>query len=165
MITIYIHITAQEIQQRAEQETAEIGKRRLDQQGNSLLEQLIMDSEYQLLFRNYFREACVQALDKCQAYTKHRLSPTGEDDNDTTRKDEDFFATLRLPDTFSIPAANLIDRDIYNHLLACVLYRWFEFKLPQEAQIFRERSKENLRLLASHLEARTRPFCRPYRPI
>lgn len=160
-----IWITAREIQKRVEHETTDLAKNRTDRQNLPLLDQLILDADQTLLFRTYFREACTIAHDKCAAYTKHFPAYNGEDDADTTRLDEDFYAVLLMPETFPISASQAIDRAIYNHLIAHVIYRWLELKLPDEARIFKLRSEQNLFDLSSRLERRTVPLVRPYPPL
>lgn len=160
-----IFISAKEIQQRVEHETVLIAKQRTDQQGRPLYDQLVMDADSALLFRSCFREAATKAQDKCAAYTKNSPASNGEDDANVMQADEDFYAILALPETFPLSVSCLIDQAVYNHLIAWVLFRWYETKLPAEAQIFRLRSEQNLSDLTSRLERRTAPVQRPCRPF
>lgn len=165
MKIIDIWIPAKEIQKRVEHETTDLAKGRTDQQGKPIFDILIMDTDQNLLFRTYFREAAAIAHDKCSAYTKHSPACIGEDDADVTHLDEDFYIILAMPDTFSIPTSSLIDRAIYNHLIAWTIFRWLETKLPNEAQLFRLRSEQSLSDLSTRMERRTTLLQRPYRPI
>lgn len=156
-------ITAKTIFQQVQHETTLIALTCTDQQGQQLYTRYVMDSDHLLLFRSYFQEARANTLTKFTAYTKHQPLPNGEDTDDTTGKDEDFFVTLLLPADFPTASASLLHNLIYEHLTAWTLYRWFETKLPQEAAIFRQRAQQKLNEIPGILEHRIRPARRRYR--
>lgn len=164
MKIIDLWISAKEIQKRVEHETTNLAKDRAGQPGFTF-DNLVMDADQTLLFRTYFREACTKANDKCSAYTKFSPACQGEDDADITHLDEDFYIILAMPETFPVATSSLIDQAIYNHLIAFVIYRWLEIKLPNEAQLFRLRSEQNLSDLSSRLERRATLLKRSYRPF
>lgn len=163
MKQIDLWITAKTIFRQAQHETAEIAQRRTDQQGQTLYSQLVMDSDHTLLFRSYFREACANILTKCTPYIKYRPFPNGENTDDVTGKDEDFFLTLSLPPTFPTTSASILHNTAYEHLISWVLYRWYETKLPTEATIFRQRAEQKRNEIASIIEHRIHPPRRRYR--
>lgn len=157
-----IYITSKTIFQRSQHEITELARRRTDQQGHTLYPLLVMDDDHYLIFRDYFREASAQIKEKCTAYIKNNPVILGEDTNDITGMDENLFLTLHLPQTFSTIMAQNIHNAIYNFLIAWVIYRWLEYKLPQEAILFRQKADTHLSNLNTLLEIRIRPVRRPY---
>lgn len=158
-----ISITQKTIRQQVEHEITVLAKRRADQQGTPLYDQIVLDADHYLLFRSYFHEAAAQIAAHLTAYTKHQHRPLGEDTPDITGKDEDFFITLTMPDTFPHSTAHIIHNTIYGYITAWIIYRWLETKLPQEALLFRQKAEEKRRDLNFRLEIRTVPVRRPYR--
>lgn len=163
MKIIDLWITVKTIFLQVQHESVEIAKRRTNQQGQTLYSQLVMDSDHTLLFRNYFQEARTNILTKYTAYTKYHPTTNGEDTDNITGKDEDFFVTLILPFTFPPHSVPILHNITYEYLITWVLYRWFETKLPNEALLLRQRAELKLNEITSILEHRTHPSRRRYR--
>ena len=163
MKTIDIWIKARQIAERVEHETTVLALACKNRGQQQIYDNIIMDTDQLLNFRTYFKEAVATVQDKCSPYTRHNRPSQGEDDQDTTRLDEDLYIILHMPDQFPDITAAAVDKAIYNYLIAWVIFRWLEVKLPQEAQPFRIRAEQNLSGLSSRLERRTTPFRRPYR--
>lgn len=163
MKALDIWIKAKEIAERVEQETTLLALIYLKRGQSQIYDNIVMDADTLLIFRTYFKEASEKVRDKCLAYSKYNRTEKGEDDNNITQLDEDFFLTLHLPDNFPNIIASGIDRAIFAYLTFFVIYRWLETKLPQEALLFKTRSDQNLIDLSSRLEIRYKPLKRPYR--
>lgn len=163
MKTLDIWITGKEIQQRVENETAIIARGQKDDKGNSLFSSFVFDEDQYSLFRVYFKEAAEKAIDKCSAYIRNMPVRLGEDDEDARHLDEDFYAILEMPREFSNVEAAGVNQAIYQHLIAFVVYRWLESKIPNLSTVYFNRSEQNLQDLSSRLERRVRPFRRSCR--
>lgn len=163
MILIDIWISSAEIRRRVEHETINLAKIYQSQGQGHLMDSIILDQDQLLIFRTFFKEAIETVNDKCSPYIRQNTIQRGEEYENTTKLDEDFYTILNMPDTFAQQATSGIDRAIYNYLVSWVIYRWLEAKLPNEAQTFKQRADKNLENLSMRLERRIKPLRRPYR--
>lgn len=129
------------IQQDVKQETSLIAERRFSvnrQTGETtpLYEQLVMDEEYDYLFRRLFSEAQAQVLSaipsRCVEETPTDLLPyliehREYDDN------KDWLLVLKPAKSFPMQYRKALDSEIEGMLVDYICYRWLETKSAEDA--------------------------------
>lgn len=130
------------IQQDVKQETSLIAERRTAvnrQTGEEkpLYEQLVMDEEYDYLFRRLFGEAQAEVMaaipSRCLRETPTDLKPLvlehrEYDDN------RDWLLVLHTPEAFSRQYRKALDSTIEGLLVDYICWRWLETKSAEDAQ-------------------------------
>lgn len=124
------------------QEASLFAERQFDENGEPLFDKLVFDEEYDeymTLFRTLFFDA--------QAEVSAALSAHMEiDDGDAfyfeerdTSENRDYELTLLLPEDVRKNVIKAISIKIRQFLVAYILYRWFETKMPNISAIYFER--------------------------
>ena len=139
-----------DIQRAVEEETALLGERRWyetkDGERIERLGELVMDGEYDNLFRRYFDDACGQVTlmmpRKLIRHTVTDLKP-GILEGQHIGKDRDFFLEIILPITFPVQYRGGVNALIGSFLVDYICWRWLETKLPEESQTYAARAKES----------------------
>lgn len=137
------------IQQDVKQETSLIAERRFavnkkTGEETPLYEQLVMDEEYDYLFRRLFNEAQAAVISvipsRCLKDTPTDLKPLLEhreyDDN------KDWLLVLRAPERFAPQYRKALDSEIEGLLVDLICFRWLETKSPEDAQGYFVRSEQ-----------------------
>lgn len=153
MILTYIQ-THDTILKAVKLESTLLAERRNDQQGNSMFDDLVFDEEYLILFRDLFFDARANVTSACTAYMKDVSDITLFDTNNF-EQDKDFSIQLKLPDTFVIAVNNSVDSKMKSYLVAYIMYRWLETKLPNESVVYLTRATTHLQDMKRYLEMRT----------
>ena len=118
------------------QESSLLAERKTDSKGNTLFEALVFDEEYLVKFRELFFDAQAEILKSVSAYLAD--SSSAYQDLSDFWENRDFFLALNLCDGFKL--SRTVDFSINQFLIAYIMYRWLETKLPDEASVYLERS-------------------------
>jgi hypothetical protein len=140
-------------------ESSYLAKRKSDAQGNDLLDILVFDEEYLVLFRSLFFSTRSKLTSACSAYLKLPDDPAYFDSQDFSTE-KDYVIQLFMPSTFLMPIRESIAIEMKDYIIAYIMYRWLETKLPNEAGIYKVRSNEHLDELKKYLGMRTKPTIR-----
>ena len=160
MIVVYIH-THDDIQKTVKRETSLIAVRRQDKEGNSLLDELVMDEAYEIAFRDYFLDARANVTMACSAYIRE-FEDTDFFENDNFYQDKDFVIHLDIPN-FITALNDSISTKMHMYLSLYIMYLWMETKLPEEAQIYLQRANVYLGDMKRLLEMRGARTIKPTR--
>jgi hypothetical protein len=141
LIFIYPH---DDIFQDVKQESSYLAERMSDKEGNSLFESLVFDEEYLTLFRQLFSDARSQVTPALSAYMKDIPAEAEFYEAQDFTKDRNYEIILAMPDDFNFHLAKPVDAKIRQFLIAYILYRWLETKLPEQAFIYQARAEKIL---------------------
>lgn len=164
---VFFTYTHDNIQKLVEQETAYIAERRTKvlPDGNSveMLDELVMDEEYDVLFKRYFLAAHAKVIENIPvAYLKNMptdLTPVFREFPDF-RQDRDSAIWLDMPCTWPLQVKKSVDIKIQEYFVDYICWRWFETKSPQDAATFSLRLDETMQEIKLLLSKRTRPLRR-----
>ncbi len=158
MVLFFIY-THDKIQKGVKLETSLLAERRFetDKNGNkkSLFEMLVMDEEYDILFKRLFNQAHADVI---LAIPNAYLRETPTDMQELYSEfpdfsvDRDFSLWLNMSDSFTLQNKKSIDIKIEEYLIADIVYRWLETKSPNDAKAYlvrREKCAEDIRKLLS----------------
>ncbi|MCL2650322.1 MAG: hypothetical protein FWD60_04745 [Candidatus Azobacteroides sp.] len=122
------------------QEASLLAIRRTDADGNNLFEQLVFDEAYLILFRQLFFEAQAEVTVAFSGYMKD--VPTEADYFETQDffENRDYVFYLVMPDDWNFHLFKPVDIKVKEYLIAYIMYRWLETKLPQEAATYLQRA-------------------------
>lgn len=149
---IYSHDS---IFQGVKQESSLSYKNKVDQDGNNLFEQLVFDEAYFPKFRELFFDAQAEITPALSAYMKEiPVEPAFHEYQDFS-KDRDYTFYLLMPEDFDRHMIHPIDIKIRQFIIAYIMYRWLEIKLPSDAAIFAERAAKVKDEAKELLERRT----------
>ena len=143
--------------QSVKQESSLLAERKFDANGESLFEQLVFDEEYPVLFRQLFFEAQAEVTVALSGYMKDvPVEPDYFETQDFT-KDTDYIVCLSVPKDWNFHLAKPVDIKVKEFIVAYILYRWLETKLPEEASVYLRRAQSVLEDAKGMLEKRTKP--------
>jgi len=151
MTLLYIH-THDDIQKTVKRETSLLAVRRKDQEGNTLLDELVMDEAYEIAFRDYFLDARANVTMACSAYIRN-FEDTDFFENDNFDLDKDFEIHLEI-ENFITALNDSISTKMHMYLATYIMYLWLETKLPEEAQVYLHRANVYLADMKRLLEMR-----------
>lgn len=140
------------------QESSLLAVRQYDKEGDGLFEKLVFDEEYLRLFRSLFFEAQAEVTPALSAYMKDvPVEPEYFEVRDFS-KDRDYIFYLAMPDDWNFHLTNPVDTKVREFLVAYIMYRWLETKLPEEATVYLNRASDVLENAKNLLEKRTKPI-------
>lgn len=150
---IYFIFSHDSIQKAVKQETSLLAERKtIDTQNGerSFFEELVMDEEYDILFRRLFLEAHAEIMKiippKFLNSTPTDLSSTFTEFQDF-RQDRDFALWLNTKCDFTEQYKKSIGIKIQQFLVDYICWRWLETKSPQDAITYYSRLNKNLLLI------------------
>ena len=144
------------------QETSLLAERKFDEDNNSLFEELVFDEEYLIKFRELFFDAQAEVTPALSAYMRDIPVEGGYFEEQDFSSDRDYIFNLLMPDDWNFHLVKPVDIKIRQFLIAYIVYRWLETKLPQEALIYQQRAKDVLQDAKVLLDKRTRPIRREH---
>ena len=145
------------------EESSYLAERKYDQNDNTLFEELVFDEEYLTKFRELFFDAQAEVTPAVSAYMKELPLNPGYFETQDFSEDRDYVISLVMPDDFNAHMAKPIDIKIKQFLIAYIMYRWLETKLPEEAATYLQRATRVLSEAKALLEKRTKPERRAHR--
>lgn len=152
LIFIYSH---DNIFQGVKQESSLSYKNKVDKDGNNLFEQLVFDEAYLPKFRELFFDAQAEVNPALSAYMREiPVEPAYHEIQDFS-KDRDYTFHLLMPYDYDGHMTHSIDIKIRQFIIAYIMYRWLEIKLPSDAGIYFERSERVKDKARELLERRT----------
>jgi hypothetical protein len=162
MLLLFIY-THDNIQKAVKQETSLLAERRYgetDAGGRApLLDELVMDEEYDVLFKRYFNSAHASLLSaipaRYVAETPTDLESVFTEFPDFTQ-DRDFCLFVRLPDDFPEQYRKSIDYKLEQYMIDYVCYRWLETKSPEDGVSYYSRLNDTLNDVTTMMSRRLR---------
>lgn len=151
MILTYIH-TSEGILKAVKQESSLLAVRRTDEQGTPTFDQLVFDEGYMILFRELFFDARANVVSACSTYMKDMIDTTAFEASNFN-KDVDFAIQLNV-EGFITAFNDSVDIKMRAYIVAYIMYRWLETKLPKEAEIYLMRATTHLHDMVRFLEMR-----------
>ena len=169
--TIELRINYKFILDRVEEQSTMIWRTTLDKEGNHLPEAVILNEEYQALFKSLFETVKADLIQIYSPYARQTLSRpylvTGtigsfgyNDDDDTSISD--MLVTMYLPQNFAQENALGIDTYSKNYMVEQILSNWFLDKEVNIASIYNDKSKVSKTNLIRCLESNITYLKRPY---
>jgi len=160
LIFIFSH---DNIFQGVKQESSQLAIRKSDKDGNPMFEQIVFDEAYLPKFRELFFDAQAEVTPAVSRYMRDIPAEPEYFETQDFSKDRDYTFSLLMPDDFNMHMAKPIDIKIKQFLVAYIMYRWLETKLPEESAIYMERANTVLSEAKGLLERRTKPIRRKHR--
>jgi hypothetical protein len=155
IVFIYPH---DDIFRDVKQESSYLAERKTDENGNPLFEQIVFDEEYLTLFRILFSDARADVTSALSAYTKDvPQGPERFEIRDFT-DDGNYEIGLAMPDDFTVSLTKPVEAKIRQYIIAYILFRWLETKLPLEAEIYFRRLGKTLSDIKEMLNRRSGPI-------
>ena len=109
---------------------------------------LVMDEEYETMFRRLFSEASAELMTvipvRLVQHTPTDLLPVFNEFPDFS-KDRDFVLFLAMPHNFAPQYKHSIDALIQRFLIDYICWRWFETKSPVDAETYFNRLEKTKR--------------------
>ena len=137
------------------QESALYAERKSSETGDPLFEQLVFDEEYELKFRELFFDAQANVLDRFSPYLRYTAEPDTEIfEEANVDRDRDFTFALLMPSDYNTHYNKMVSIKTREFLVAYIMYRWLETKVPQEAGIYKDRADSTLIDARAYLEKR-----------
>lgn len=154
MIQIFTS-TQEEIQKAVAMESSILGVRTKDNNGDTMLDELVLDQAYELFLRQYFLDARSRLIMDFQAYTKNIDPGTVYFDSEDATSYTDFVFAVDLPETFNKNMLIPITTNIKEFIVAYIMYRWLETKMPNIAGVYKSRTDAIVEVLKTLFNART----------
>lgn len=149
--------------QGVKQESSQLAIRKSDKDGNPMFEQIVFDEAYLPKFRELFFDAQAEVTPAVSRYLRDiPVEPEYFETQDFS-KDIDYTFNLIMPDDFNMHMAKTADIKIKQFIIAYIMYRWLETKLPEESDIYMERANTVLSEAKGLLERRLKPIRRKHR--
>lgn len=149
--------------QGVKQESSQLAIRKSDRDGNPLFEQIVFDEAYLPKFRELFFDAQAEVIPAVSRYMRDIPSEAEYFEHTDFTKDRDYTFSLLMPRDFNMHMAKPVDIKIKQFLIAYIMYRWLETKLPEEAATYMERANMVLMEAKGALERRIKPIRRNHR--
>lgn len=121
------------------EESSQLAIRKTDKDGNPLFDNLVFDEAYFITFRRLFFDAQAEVLSSLEAYIPDE--DIGFFEPEDFSKDVNFSFNLCLPEDFKRSMSKPIEIKVRQFILAYIMYRWLETKLPDEAGVYLRRSE------------------------
>jgi uncharacterized membrane-anchored protein YjiN (DUF445 family) len=132
---------ADNIFQDVKREASYYAERKFDNAGESLFEQLVFDEEYTGKFRELFLDARAEIAPLLAPFAKN-VPVAGYFEQTDFTDDVNAEFQIAVADDFPDVMIRPVDTKIREYLIAYIMYRWLETKIPQEAQIYYMRMQE-----------------------
>lgn len=137
------------------QESSLLAIRRKDENGDGLFDQLVFDEAYLILFRELFFDAQAEVTPALSGYMKDIPVEFDFFETQDFSKDRNYIFYLFMPDDWNFHLYKPVDIKIKQFIVAYIMYRWLETKLPQEAVTYLERANSVLDDIKGLLNKRT----------
>jgi len=144
--------THDEIFKGVKQESSLLAVRLHEAPGTPIFEEIVFDEDRLILFRDLFFDARSNVESACSAYFCAQDDVVF--DSQDFSLDKDFTLQLHIHD-FLQQMANNVSMKMKYYLIAYVMYRWLETKLPNEAATYYARAETHLQDMKRYLEMRT----------
>lgn len=158
-----LYIDYQQLCMMVERETSEVARRERDKDGNSLYEDLVMDSQYNDILNFAVKKAGAVINDTLSAYLDPNTTYIYE--NGSIINDESLRYSLIFPPTFIRSNIPGINTSIHQYIVSYVCHEWYSAKLPEIAELYRVRMDAALQDIKHRLNMRVKPITRPYKII
>ena len=137
------------------QESSLYAERKRSEAGDVLFDELVFDEEYLTKFRELFFDAQANVLDRYSPYLNYLPDPPEEIFEEVdTEKNIDFAFSLLMPCDYNHHYNKMVSVKTREYIVAYIMYRWLETKVPQEAAIYKDRADRVLIDARAYLEKR-----------
>jgi hypothetical protein len=140
LILIYPH---DHILEDVKQESSLLAVRKRDRQGfsvdvddNSYFDLLVFDEDYFIKFRELFFDAQAEVIHVLSTCTRDVPAEGAYVDEKDFSRNRNFRLALLMPDEWNVHLSKALDSKVREFLIAYIMYRWLETKLPDEAATF-----------------------------
>jgi hypothetical protein len=157
LIPVYPH---DDIFRDVKQESSCLAERTKDRENNSLYETVVFDEEYLTLFRRLFSDALSYVTPALSAYMKDVPAEAEYYEAQDFTKDRNYELILLMPDNFNSHLSKSTDAKIRQFIIAYIMYRWLETKLPEQALAYLARAEKTISEVKNLLNSRIRPIRR-----
>jgi len=144
------------------QESSHLAIRKKDETGESLFEQLVFDEAYLILFRQLFFDAQAEVTPALSGYMKDIPVEAEFFETQDFSENRDYTFNLLMPDDWNFHLTRPVDIKIKQFIVAYIMWRWLETKLPQEAAAYLARATSVLDEAKALLNKRTKPIRRAH---
>lgn len=159
LLFVYSH---DHIFQAVKQESSLHAERKENKDGDSLFEQLVFDEEYLTKFRELFFDAQSEIALLLSAYMRD-VPASGECvDLQDFSDSKDYIVLLAMPCSWNYHLTNPLKVKIKQCLVAYIMYRWLETKIPDEAAVFKTRFDFEANEVKKIINVRVRPVRRDH---
>lgn len=145
------------------QESSQFAIRKSDKSGNPMFEHIVFDEAYLPRFRELFFDAQSEVTPSVSRYLRDVPYKAEYFETQDFSKNKDYTFSLILPDDFNMHMSKPIDIKIKQFIIAYIMYRWLETKLPEESAIYMQRANMVLSEAKGLLERRLNPIRRSHR--
>lgn len=152
MIPITIDLSHDNIFQGVKMEASLLAERIRNEQGETMFEEFVFDEEYLIGFRQYFYEAQAELIPVFAAYMKNLPDWSTYFEGKDFSRNRDFKIRLSMPEDFLTPLAVAIEIKTKEYIIAYIMYRWLETKMPQYAAIYQARADKLREFIKSNLD-------------
>lgn len=159
MIQLFIN-THDDVLKAVKRESSYIGERTFNEQGESMLDELVYDEEYLIQFRAHFLTARSKVIMATLAYSKNIETDPSFFETHNVDMEKDFVIFLDTPSNHPRQALQPLIVSMKDFIVNYILYLWLENKLPREAQAFLNRSEGDLADIKRGLEMKIKPYRR-----
>ncbi len=166
-MVLFFVFTHDTIQKGVKLETSLLAERRFEVNKNgdkrSLFDTLVMDEEYEILFKRLFNQAHSEiVLSIPSDYIRNTPTDMQElySEFPDFSVDKDFSLWLNMPSSFPLQYKKSIQTKIEEYLIANICYLWFQTKSPNDAKVYlmnKEKCEVDIRRL---LNKRSKPMRR-----
>jgi len=162
-MTIFFIYTKDTIQKAVKRETSLLAERRRDQQGQELLDELVMDEEYDITFKQLMNDAHAEIILNLAAHylaeTPTDLAPVFIEFPDF-RQNRDFSLWLNMHEDWPKNYFKSVDIKLQGYITDYVCYRWLETKSPNDAATYFSRLNKTIDDVQRMLVRKTIPLRR-----
>ena len=142
------------------QESSLLAIRQVDKEGNPLFDALVYDEANLNQFREHFLDARAQVIPVLSRYMRDiPVLPEFREAGDHF-KNREFVLHVSMPNAFDPHQVEPVDTNIRQFLVAYIMFRWLETKLPNVASAYLLRANSLSQAIKKQLDRRTRPVRR-----
>jgi len=160
---IYFIYTKDVVQKAVKRETSLLAERRRTAEGAELLDELVMDEEYDITFKALMNDAHAEIILNLAAHylidTPTDMEPVFQEFPDF-RQDRDFNLWLNMHADWPTQYRKAVDIKLLSYIIDYICYRWLETKSPNDAQTYYSRLDKTIDDVKRMLTRKTVPLRR-----
>ncbi len=154
MIAVPYIFSHDNIAEAIKQESSLYAERKMSAEGENLFEHFVFDEEYYRKLRELFFDAQAMVMDRYGAYMQYESDESYLFEESDFTIDRDFAFTLLMPCDYNQFYNKQVSIKTREFIVAYIMYRWLETKVPEEAAVYKERSDKTLMDARAYLEKR-----------
>jgi len=107
-----------------------------DKEGNTYFDLFVFDEAYTVKFRELFFDARAEIVHLLSAHLKKVPALARAIDEEDYDRTVNFRLILGMEDEWNCHLSKPLDSKIREFIIACIMYRWLETKLPEDAATY-----------------------------